>query len=137
MVKSKLKLALTTRDFRLVACLRMGLPTGYVSRCDCGTILDGSGYHLLTCKWGGGPVWTHESIASIWSDCLRQLQMHHRREPRQRYSNSNNRPDITVFDCGSGSNVGLDISLAHPSSGDIINVFICGWCCCCCKRERV
>ena len=60
-IPSSQKPTLRTRDFLLAACLRMGLPMpfiGYISRCDCGTILDGSGYHL-TCKWGGvlsGPM---------------------------------------------------------------------------------
>ncbi len=118
------KLALESRDFRLAACMRLGLSMpfkGYIQRCDCGVSLDGSGYHFLTCKWGGGPVWSHESIATVWADCLRDLHIHHRREPRNRYSNSNDRPDISVFDCGSGSNVDLDISLAHPWSSEIVS----------------
>ena len=46
--------------------------------------------------------------------------MHHRREPRHRYITSDNRPDITVFDFGSGSNTDLDVSLAHPRSSEVI-----------------
>ena len=118
------KLALVSRDFRLAACLRLGLAMpfdGCIRQCDCGSFLDSCGYHLLTCKWGGGPVWTHECIANVWSDCLRSLQMHHHREPRHRYITSDNRPDITVFDVGSGSNTDLDISLAHPWSSEVIS----------------
>ena len=46
--------------------------------------------------------------------------MHHRREPCHRYITSDNRPDITVFDFGSGSNTDLDVSLAHPWSSEVI-----------------
>ena len=46
--------------------------------------------------------------------------MHHKREPRHRYTTSDNRPDITVFDFGSGSNTDLDISLAHPWSSEVL-----------------
>ena len=46
--------------------------------------------------------------------------MHHRREPRHRYIASDNCPDITVSDFGSGSNTDLDVSFAHPLSGDVI-----------------
>ena len=46
--------------------------------------------------------------------------MHHRREPRHRYTTSDNRPDITVFDFSSGSNTDLDVSLAHPWSSEVI-----------------
>ena len=46
--------------------------------------------------------------------------MHHRREPRHHYITSDNRPDITVFDFGSGSNTDLDVSLAHPWSSEVI-----------------
>ena len=45
--------------------------------------------------------------------------MHHRREPRHRNSNSNDRPDIVAFDPDKGYNVDLDIALAHPWISDI------------------
>ena len=82
-------------------------------------IHDSSSYHQITCKTGGGPVWTHNSITSVWSECLASLQIHHRKEPTGRYSTSESRPDISVFDTGAGSNVELDIALAHPWSSDI------------------
>ena len=77
------------------------------------------GYHLITCKSGGGPVWTHNSIVSTWSECLSQVHLCHTIEPRDTYCNSQSRPDIAiqnVFDF----NVELDISIAHPWSRDIL-----------------
>ena len=56
-------------------------------------------------------MWTHESIANAWSECLRQLNVTHHREPRDHYYNSNDRPDILAFDSVSGCDVELDISL--------------------------
>ena len=41
------------------------------------------------------------------------------KEPKDRYATSDSRPDIVVFDTGIGSNVDLDIELAHPWSSDI------------------
>ena len=32
--------------------------------------VDENGYYLITCKTGGGPVWTCDSVVSVWSDCL-------------------------------------------------------------------
>ena len=64
----------------------------------------------------------HNSIVSVWSDCLSELKLHHKKEPRDRYSTSDSRPDIIVFDTGAGSNVELvelDVALAHPWSSDI------------------
>ena len=122
-IPSSNKLAPVSRDFRLAAYLRLDLAmpfNGCNPQCDCGSYLDGSGYHLMSCKWGGGPVWTHDCISNVWSDCLRSLQMHHRREPRHRYIASDNCPDITVSDFGSGSNTDLDVSFAHPLSSDVI-----------------
>ena len=55
----------------------------------------------------------------MWSECLNDLKIHHRKEPKDRYATSDSRPDIVVFDTGVGSNVELDISLAHPWSSDI------------------
>ena len=109
-------------NFRLATFLRLGLSihlSDWMTTCNCRATLDGSGYHLLTCKSGGGPVWSHEAIASTWSNCLREINVHHRREPRHRYSNSNDRPDIVAFDPDKGYNVDLDIALAHPWSSDI------------------
>ena len=36
------------------------------STCECGKGIDGDGdgYHLMTCKTGGGPVWTHGTLAN-------------------------------------------------------------------------
>ena len=91
----------------------------WLPKCHCGTLLDDSGYHLLTCKSGGDPIWTHDAITTVWPDCLRDLHIYHRREPRHRYSNSDNRPDITVYDPETGINIDLDIAMAHPWSSDI------------------
>ena len=41
------------------------------------------------------------------------------KEPKDRYATSDSRPDIVVFDTGIGSNVELDIALAHPWSSNI------------------
>ena len=49
--------------------MRLGFPIPFpewVNKCDCGRPLDVDGFdadafHLLTCKTGGGPVWSHDS----------------------------------------------------------------------------
>ena len=114
--------ALSSCEFRLASFLRLGLPislSNWTTTCNCGADIDDSGYHLLTCKTGGGPVWSHESISSIWSDCFCKLHIHHRREPRNRYTTTDNILDIVFFDSNTGYNIDLDISLAHPWSNDI------------------
>ena len=65
----------------------------------------------------GPPVWTHETVANIWSDCLKHLHITHQREPLNRYSNTDDRPDIIAFDADSGCDIELDISIAHPWAG--------------------
>ena len=52
-----------------------------IEKCQCGANLDDTGYHLLTCKKGGGPMSSHDSIVSEWSDCLSHLQIYHKRKP--------------------------------------------------------
>ena len=109
-------------EFRLACCLRLDLPitiSKWVESCNCNASLDNSGYHLLTCKTGGGPIWSHESIAGVWLECLRNLRIHHCHEPRNRYTNSECRPNIIMFDAESDANIDLDISLAHPWSSDV------------------
>ncbi|XP_062521014.1 uncharacterized protein LOC134195941 [Corticium candelabrum] len=58
-------------------------------------------------------------MVSAWSDCLSQLQLHHVKEPRGRYVNSEDRSDIVVFDSASGMDLELDIALAHPWSNEL------------------
>ena len=117
------KFALKSANFRLATRLRLGciMPmSSAIERCECSKINDREGYHPLTCKTGGGPIWSHESVANVWCDSLRHLDITHRREPRNLYEGSNSRPDIIVFDAQSGYDIELDISLAHPCNEDII-----------------
>ena len=93
-------LALNFGEYRLASSLKFGLPIfpDWAENCNYGSTIDDSGYHVITCKLDGGPVWSHESIASLWSDFLRSLHIHHCREPRHRYANIKDRPDIVDFD---------------------------------------
>ena len=112
-------LALKPNEFRLAASLRLGIPPPFVDwniQCECGRPVDD--YHLITCKFGGGPVWQHDEIVNAWSSCLHELKIHHDKEPRHRYSGNDNRPDIVMYD--SGSSYDLDVALAHPFSSDAL-----------------
>ena len=117
------ELALKPSEFRLAACLRFGLDLPFQRRqneCDCRTNLDSLGYHLLTCKHGGGPIWAHDSVTATWSDCLKDLSIHDKKEPKHRYLNNDDRPDIIIFDTGNLSDLEIDVSLAHPWSKEVI-----------------
>ena len=49
--------ALIAKDFCLPSFLRLVLPMPFklcINKCECGVELDGTGYHLLTCKFGEG-----------------------------------------------------------------------------------
>ena len=117
------KLSMKPSEYRLATYIRLGMSMPFhslITTCECGRSLDSEGFHLLTCKHGGGPVRMHNAVVAGWSDCFRDLDLHHKLEPRDRYVNTEDRPDITVFDSQSGSTVELDISMAHPHSCDII-----------------
>ena len=67
-------------EFQLASSLRLGIPLPFsqvITQCDCGACLDEHGYHLLTCKYGGGPVWQHNIIVSTWAKCLDELSIPH------------------------------------------------------------
>ena len=95
------KFALKPCEFLLAAYLKLGLPLPLcdnIQSCECGRVTsDSSGYHQMVCKTGGGPVWSHDSITSVWSECLNDLKIHHRKEPKDRYATSDSHPDTTVF----------------------------------------
>ena len=113
-ILSSSRVALSSHDFCLATMIRLGCDIlASSSCCDCGKELDIQGYHLITCKTAGGPVHTHNSIVSAWSNCLSQLNLPHKLEPQYRYVNSDKRSDILVYDPDSGADIELDVSLAH------------------------
>ena len=57
---------------------------------------------------------------SVWPECLSSVYLPNKCESRDRYTHSNNRPDILVYDSETGSNVELDVALAHPWASDIL-----------------
>ena len=54
------------------------------------------------------------------SECLSDLHLPHQTEPRHQYINSEDRPDVTMFDPTTEQNLDIDMSLAHLWSQDII-----------------
>ena len=73
------------------------------------------GYHLLTCKFGGGPVWSHNCMVSVWADCLSQLHVPYYIEPKDRYTTSSGRPDIYVAESFCTPAAELDIACSITS----------------------
>ena len=51
---------------------------------------------------------------------MNKLHIPHQVEPRNRYVESNDRPDIVTFDPSNGSTVKLDVSVAHPFSKETV-----------------
>ena len=70
--------------------------SNWIAQCECSKGVDKEGYHLLTYKHGGGPAWVH-NILSCWNECLNELQIFYHKEPRNRYAQSENCPDIVFF----------------------------------------
>ena len=60
------------------------------------------------------------TIVSTWTKCLDELNIFHQVEPRNRYTDSENRPDKTTYDSTGHLTKDLDISLAHPNSCDTV-----------------
>ena len=65
-------------------------------------------------------MWSHNSVLNGLSECLSDLHLPHQTEPRHEYINTEDHPDITMFDPNTGQNSDLDVSLAHLWSQDII-----------------
>ena len=117
------ELALNTCEFRIAVCLRLVLPLPFyqwITTCDCKASLDHLGFHLLICNKGGGLVWVHDSVVAGWSSCLRELDIHHKKEQRNSYLKNSDRSDIAIFDSSSACNLEVDISLVHPWAKDIL-----------------
>ena len=122
-IPSSGKHTLKANEFSIASYLRLGLSlpfTEWANVCDCGRVIVPQGYHLLVCKYGGGPVWAHNSVLHGWSECMSDLHIPHEKEPRNLYVNTEDHSDITFFDAESGQNLDADISLAHPWSQGIL-----------------
>ena len=112
--------SLKPNEYRVASFPRLGVSLPFsdlISKCECRQQSDDTGYHLLTCKLGGGAVWQHDWIVSGWSELLRELHVPRQTEPKGRYLNNE---DITAFNINSGVNFDLDIAMAHPFSKDIV-----------------
>ena len=68
---------------------RMGVTLKFPSwlgDCECGKPLDDKGFHLLSYKFVGDQcAQSHQWIADGWSELLRELGVHHKQEPSNRY----------------------------------------------------
>ena len=121
---STYKNALKPNEFCLASCLRLGISLPFsqlLEHCDCRQKLDQEGFHLITSKYGSNPVWSHNTIVTEWSACLTELGIPHQTEPRNKYVQTDGRPDITFYDIDSGVTYECDVSLAHPWRKDIVN----------------
>ena len=59
-------------------------------------------------------------MVSVWAECLGSLHLHHKYEPRDRHTNSNNQADVLILDSETASTVELDVALVHPWASDIL-----------------
>ena len=55
---------------------------------------------------------------SGWCSCFNEFQLHHLKEPREQYTESENRSNVLMYN---ESSTELDVSMAHPWSKDILN----------------
>ena len=72
---------------------------------------------MVTAQYG-----QHNTIVSTLAKCLDELSINHQVEPRNRYADSENRPDIVAYDPDGHTTTDLDISMAHPYSGDTLRL---------------
>ena len=66
---------------------------------------------------------------------LRELRLTFHKEPRDRYANNENQPDIVVYDTEDGVLLDLDISSAHPCKSDTVRKSLKG--CAAAKKRNV
>ena len=98
-IPSTQNLAILPGNFRLAAFMRLGMAMPLLLLADeykyeCRQTINKEGYHLLTCKVGGGTVWSHNCMVSVWADCLSQLFVPYYIEPKDHYTTSSGRPDL-------------------------------------------
>ena len=89
-----------------------------IKRCvnQCGKDVDDKGYHLLTCKFGGGSgIRRHDHFLDSYYDMLRSVDLRCRKELTSQFEGKQ-RPDIAVYNYRDGKKLLLDITVTHPWS---------------------
>ena len=121
------KFVLQSQEFKLASNLLHEIGASYavcwlMEKCDCGKQLDPDGYitsllvRLVVVRSG------HTfSIVGVWSECLSHLHIMYKKEPKHRYSDSDDRPDIFAVDPETSNDIELDVSMAHPWVLDVVN----------------
>ena len=98
--------------------MRLGAPLPALSsiqKCTvtCGKSVDPHEYHLLTCKWGGGPICHHDHLSDSLYDMFRFLNFHCKKELKNQFEGKK-RPDVAVYDYHQGKKLLLDMTATHP-----------------------
>ena len=109
---------LSSAQFCTAAFMRLGAPLPALSsiqKCtaNCGKSVDPHGYHLLTCKWGGGPIRRHDHLSDRLYDLFRSLGFRCKKELQNQFEGKK-RPDVAVYDYHQGKKLLLDMTVTHP-----------------------
>ena len=116
---------MSNMDFRVASLLRLGAPLPELQALDncipqCKQPLDSSGYHILTCKWGGGIIRRHDHIADCLYKMLTSVGYRCRKELPDQFDGKQ-RPDVAVYDYKDGKKLLLDVTIAHPAARKYIS----------------
>ena len=116
-IPSTQKLTLSNAQFRTAAFMRLevSLPQlnntkKCVSQCD--KDVDDNGYHLLTCRFGGGPIRRHDHFMDSFYEMLRSVDLRCRKELTAQFQGKQ-RPDIADYNYRDGKKLLLDITITH------------------------
>ena len=94
---------MSSAQFRTAVLMRLGVPLSQLSnipRCtsSCNHEVDGEGYHFLTCKLGGGPIFRHDHILDEFYQMLCAVDLRCRKELTSQFADKK-RPDIAIYNC--------------------------------------
>ena len=119
-IPSTQALTMSNTEFRVASLLRLGahLPAlRSLDRCNpqCKQPLDNTGYHLLTCKWGGGIIRRHDRIVDCLFQMVTSVGLRCRKELTNQFAGKE-RPDVAIYDYQDGKKLLLDVTVAHPQA---------------------
>ena len=109
---------LSRAQFCTAAHMRLGAPLpdlSSIQKCtdNRGKSVDPHGYHLLTCKLGGGPIRRHDHLSDSLYDLLRYLGFRCKKELQNQFEGKK-RPDVSFYEYHQGKKLLLDMTVTHP-----------------------
>ena len=118
---------LDDRSLRIAIALRLGAPVCAEHRCICGTMVDASGIHGLSCRKSAGRLARHNAVNELIRRALLTAEIPSRLEPAKLSCTDDKRPDgVSTMPWSRGKCVAWDFTCPDTLAASHLNRAVTG-----------